>query len=257
MLEKLKSRNTSLLDRLRAEPHFLLAASGMPPDAWQKRVLRSSAQRIMLNCSRQSGKSETAAALSLKTALLNPGVLVLVLSHTLRQSGEFFRQKVLRQWRGLGSPLYCRAPTQLQLELSNGSRIVSLPENEAGIRGYSAVSLLVIDEASKVKDELYRAVRPMMATSNGRIIALSTPWGKRGWFYDEWVGGENWLRIEVKATQCPRIPAAFLEEEQRVIGPRWFASEYLCSFEDVVGSIFAPDALAKLLSDAVKAEPFL
>ncbi len=42
---------------------------------------------------------------------------------------------------------------------------------------------LKIDEAARVSDELYRAVRPMLATSGGRIVLLSTPFGKRGFFF--------------------------------------------------------------------------
>ncbi len=229
----------------------------MAPDPWQARVLQSSARRILLLCTRQGGKSETASSLALKVALLQPKALILILSPTLRQSGELFRQKLLKQWRMLGQPCYLKAPTQLELELDNGSRIISLPENESGIRGYSAVSLLVIDEAAKVDDTLYRTVRPMIAVSGGRIIALSTPWGRRGWFYEEWTGKEAWLRIEVKASQCPRIPAKFLEEERRVLGPRWYSQEYEVNFEDVVGSIFSADALGKLLSEELPGETLL
>ena len=41
--------------------------------------------------------------------------------------------------------------------LPNGSRIVGLPGTEATVRGFSAVSLLLIDEASRVVDEMYQS----------------------------------------------------------------------------------------------------
>jgi len=66
-------------------------ALGLDPDPWQAEVLRSNAKRILLNCSRQSGKSTITAALALHTAIFQPGSLVLCLSPTLRQSGELFR----------------------------------------------------------------------------------------------------------------------------------------------------------------------
>jgi hypothetical protein len=131
--------------------------------------------------------------------------------------------------------------TQLTLELSNGSRIVSLPENEETIRGYSGVSLLVIDEAARVSDALYRSVRPMLAVSRGRLVCLSTPYGQRGWFYEEWTGSGAWDRVKIAAEECPRISREFLEEERRSIGERWYRQEYQCSFECTVDSLFNPD----------------
>jgi hypothetical protein len=216
-----------------------MSDAGLPADDWQAELLRSSARRALLLCGRQCGKSSTAAALALKVALLEPPATVLLLSPTLRQSGELFRDKVLRCYQALGQPVPAvRRPTQLSLELTNGSRIISLPESKAGIRGYSGVALLIIDEAARVSEALYSAVRPMLSVSKGRLLALSTPFGKRGWFYEAWIGSGNWQRICVKATDCPRIDPAFLEEEEQSIGPRWFAQEYLCSFEDMIGAVF-------------------
>ena len=59
------------------------------------------------------------------------------------------------------------------MELANGSRIISLPGSEKTVRGYSAVSLVIMDEAARVPDELLQAVRPMLATTSGRFIALA------------------------------------------------------------------------------------
>lgn len=183
----------------------------------------------------------------MRQAILEPDSLILVLSPTLRQSGEFFRDKVLRIWRGLGCPLQKKKPTQLELELSNGSRIVSLPENEEGVRGFSSVALLIIDEASRVDDALYHTVRPMLAVSQGRLLALSTPFGQRGWFFDAWEGGERWARVKVTAAQCPRITREFLTEERASKGERWFNQEYYCSFESAVDQVFSPEAIRRAM----------
>jgi hypothetical protein len=77
--------------------------------------------------------------------------------------------------RRLGEP-------SLRLELENGSRIVSLPGKQDTVRGFSGVRLLVVDEAARVPGELYFAVRPMLAVSGGRLLALSTPFGTVRWF---------------------------------------------------------------------------
>jgi hypothetical protein len=129
--------------------------------------------------------------------------------------------------------------TAQELLLENGSRVVCLPCREDTVRGYSHVSLPVIDEAARVPDDLYRAVRPMLAVSQGRLICLSTPYGRRGFFYEAWAkGGSDWERIEVPAARVARIPPAFLEEERRCLGESWFRQEYGCSFEALEGLVF-------------------
>src|SRR5207253_854205 len=131
--------------------------------------------------------------------------------------------------------------TQQELELSNFSRIVSLPCREETIRGYSNISILVIDEAARVPDDLYRAVRPMLAVSNGRMICLSTPYGKRGFFFDAWdKGGDDWKRIEIPADKISRIRPDFLAKERRAMGESWYRQEYCCSFEALEGLVY-PD----------------
>lgn len=224
----------------------------MNPDPWQTNLLRGMWNRAMVLASRQIGKSQVAGALALIEVLTRPRSLVLLLSPTLRQSGELFRDKMLPRWQALGRPLQVRPPTQLSLELSNGSRIISLPESEGGIRGYSGVRLLVVDEAARVSDDLYRAVRPMLAVSHGRLLAMSTPFGRRGWFFNEWTSGRSWERVQIKATACPRISRAFLAEERASLGERWFRQEYQCSFEDVVGAVFSYDDIQAAMSEDVQ-----
>jgi hypothetical protein len=206
---------------------------------------------MLLLCSRQAGKSLSAAALALREALLTPDSLVLLLSPTQRQSGELFRAKVKRLYGALGRPVPVVQESALTMELANGSRIISLPGEEGTIRGYSDVDLLVIDEASRVPDDLYRAVRPMLAVSRGRLVCLSTPFGQRGWFHDEWERGEGWERTRITALQCPRISQEFLREEERSLGQRWFSQEYLCSFEEAVDAVFSAGDIQAALSDTI------
>jgi hypothetical protein len=221
------------------DPALFAAAVGITPDPWQAGVLRSCGPRMLLNCSRQSGKSTITAILALHEALYRAPALVLLLSPSLRQSQELFR-KVKDALRGLptdaGSP--DGEESALRLELGNGSRIVSLPGKEQTIRGFSGVSLLVVDEASRVPDALYYSVRPMLAVSRGRLVALSTPFGTRGFFYEAWRSEEPWERVEVPATACPRISPAFLEEERRALGAFWFDQEYGCTFLDAQSQAF-------------------
>jgi hypothetical protein len=234
------------------DPVLMLEAAGIVPDPWQAQAMRSPSQALALNCSRQSGKSTVAAGMAVHTALYEPGAPVLLLSPSLRQSQELFR-KCLDLYRMLGRPIQAEAETKLQLELENGSRIIALPGKEGTIRGYSGVRLLIVDEASRVVDDLYRSVRPMLAVSGGRLVTLSTPFGTRGWWYEAWeYGGSDWERIEVPATACPRIPAAFLASEKAEMGEWWFGQEYLCQFLDAQTQAFRRADIDKAFSEDVE-----
>jgi hypothetical protein len=140
-----------------------------------------------------------------------------------------------------------------RLELVTGSRIVSLPGTEGTIRGYAAASLIVVDEAARVTDELMVACRPMLATSGGRLVAVSTPApGRSGWFFHAWHGPENWNRVRVPADQCPRISKEFLDEEMRVLGPLQFGQEYMLEWQDNEEGVFALEMFDRCASDQVE-----
>lgn len=236
------------------DPVRLAERAGLTPDPWQAGVLRSIAPRVLLNCSRQSGKSTMVALLAVHTALFDPGALVLLLSPTLRQSAELFR-KCATVYAAAGGVVPPTAESALRFELTNGSRVVSLPGKEATVRGFSGVALLVIDEAARVPDELYLACRPMLAVSGGRLIALSTPFGTRGWWYEAWRSEEPWERVEVPATDCPRISPEFLEEERRAMGRFWFAAEYECQFLDAQTQAFTRADVDQAFVEEVESWP--
>jgi hypothetical protein len=225
---------------------------GFSPDPWQETVLQSKRSRLLLNCSRQSGKSTTTAILALHQALYAPHSLVLLISPSLRQSSELFRKVTDLLARLPGRPSLTE-DNRLSLRMKNGSRIVSLPSKEETIRGFSGASLIIEDEASRVSDALYFAIRPMLAVSSGRLILMSTPWGKRGHFFEAWTkGGDTWERIQVTAYDCPRISPAFLAEEKAQMPDLWFRSEYLCEFTDTEDSVFSYEHVMNAISDEVQ-----
>jgi Terminase large subunit, T4likevirus-type, N-terminal len=249
--------------RYRQDPSLVLGDSGIPPDPWQAAVLRSDAPRVLMCCCRQTGKSTTAGALALAAALLEPFALVLILSASERQAGEFFYKHVRSLYDRLPGPTVpIERESALQLHLANGSRVIALPTSEATIRGYSGVTLLVIDEAARVGDDLIHSVSPMLAVSRGRLVCLTTPFGKRGWFFEEWEHAENARRsgkqpdfetYRITADECPRITPEFLAKERRGMGERWFRQEYYCSFEDTVDAVFSFEDVQAALSDQLEA----
>lgn len=216
------------VEELREDRTRIFQPLNVTADKWQREVLNSTSENLMLLCSRQAGKSFTMSALALLEALLHPWSEVLIVSRSLRQSIELLR-KVKEIKRGLtGERVHRRkgfVPKTIQaevaeveteikargwdgaallggdyqgkikdkaltMELPNGSRITSLPGNPDTIVGFSSVTLLILDEGSRVPDQLLNVVRPFLAASEathgrpGRLVAASTPFGKRGWFWE-------------------------------------------------------------------------
>jgi hypothetical protein len=216
---------------------------GLKPDPWQEDLLSSTSERVLLNCCRQSGKSTMTGVIALHRALYHPGSLILCLAPALRQSQELF-SKIAGFYRDQGRPVSAVAERKLSLELENRSRIITLPGSEKTVRGFSGAALLAVDEAARVDDSLYFAVRPMLAVSGGSLMMLSTPYGKRGVFFEEWTNGIGWERYEVPASQCPRIPEVFLEEERHSLPRRVYRQEYECSFEETDDQVFSSEDVA-------------
>jgi hypothetical protein len=222
------------------------------PDERQKEVLLSKARRGILNCSRQWGKSTIAAVMALHRVWTEPEKLVLVASPTERQSREFVR-KAKGLLRRAGIQPRGDGDNPVSIAMPNGSRIVGLPGSESTVRGFSAVSLLLIDEAAQVTDGLYRSLRPMLADGKGQLWLMSTPWGKRGFFYESWMhGGPGWTRVSVPATECPRISKEFLEEERATMGAAHVRQEYLCEFVGNAMSVFDPELLARAMDGDIE-----
>ena len=185
---------------------------GFSPDPWQADLLRSRSKRIILNCSRQSGKSTTCAALGLHESIYRRPSFGLVIAPSQDQSSELMLK--FDEFRGaveLPSD-YLSTDTKLAVRFANGNRFIARPGSEKTARSFSAVTLLLEDEASRVLDDLFNSVRPMLAVSDGRHILMSTPFGKRGHFHKIWSEERDlWESYEIPAEQCPRITSEFLE----------------------------------------------
>jgi hypothetical protein len=219
------------------DPVKLARNIGMDCDPWQADVLRKPHQRELICAHRQAGKSATASVAAVHAAMYEPGALVLVVSPSQRQSVELFRS-MLVLYRSLGRPVAAETENTLSITLENGSRVVALPADPVTIRGYAACRLLIVDEAAFVSDDTMAAVRPMLSVSHGRMLAMSTPYGRRGWFWEASKSSE-WRVTTVTADQCPRITPEFLAAERVALGEWRYRQEYACEFTDLAGRMFA------------------
>jgi Terminase large subunit, T4likevirus-type, N-terminal len=220
------------------DPVALAADLELDLDDWQAEVLRSDGD-VLVNGARQVGKSTISALKVLHRALYVPGSLCLLVAPAHRQSLETFRTATLL-YKALGKPVPEEALNTMAISLENGSRILALPGSETTLRGYGAVSLIVVDEAARVPDELYHSVRPMLAVSRGSMVCISTPNGRRGWWYSAWSDeGSSWQRHLVLAADCPRIAPEYLAERRREMPDWWYAQEFEGAFTDSDRQAFA------------------
>jgi Terminase large subunit, T4likevirus-type, N-terminal len=233
------------------DPVLLAKDASITPDPWQAELLRERPKRALLCCARQSGKTTTALLLAMSVALYEPPALVLIVSPSLRQSTEAFRSFMVL-YHKLEGMSELKAESATRAELANGSRVISLPGSERTIRGFAGARMIVLDEAARIEDDLIAALRPMMATVDGSLIALSTPAGRRGWFFEAWTGDDSWHRVRVPASECPRLSKEFLAEELRELGPLAFSEEYGLEFRNNLESVFNSELIARAFTGEVR-----
>src|SRR6476620_3010135 len=191
--------------------------SGLVLDLWQRDVLLADDPRLAILCCRQSGKS---TIVGLKAAdLVRRGGLAVVVAPSLRQSGLLFR-KLDRLLLAGGEKL--RRETATELETARGGLALCLPGDRPDmLRGLSlrwpTTSLLIVDEAARVRETLWATISPMLSAAPlAHQALLSTPAGASGEFHRVMTGHEpDWKRITVRAKDCPRISPAFLAQQNR------------------------------------------
>jgi hypothetical protein len=216
--------------------------SGQELDPWQRLLMASEHPALLLLTSRQVGKSHVVslrAAYRAKHLRRRVGVL----SPTLRQSGIVYRRAC--QWLNAHGRTDTERRTLTEVELVGGGSIIAFPGDrpDLAIRG-DTLDDLIVDEASRIKDELIAAASPTVATRAGaNITYLSSPAGQRGAFHRAWVAEEWWHKVKVTADQCPRISPSFLARERVRLGRTLYAQEYEAEFVASAGGLFDPSAL--------------
>lgn len=227
-------------DRYWLDPTAMLRLVGITPYPWQRRLLESTHSQLQILAARQTGKSMSMGCLVANAMMVEVPAFCIVMAQNEEKSKEFLYKKVRPLLVAAGARFAPGGDLKTSLTLANGSRLLAVAESEKGVRGYSDVNLLVLDEASRIPDETCMTCRPMLAASKGRLVAGSTPFGKRGWFFEEWQrGGDDWHRESVTAYESPHYSREFLARERESMGERWFAQEYENNFVDAVGSVFA------------------
>lgn len=190
-------------------------------EQWQKDFLNSQAKRVIITAFRGAGKSILCAALSVHRMIFFPNSLVLLVSRSQTQSSEIARR--VDHFLKLIDPNMPRLEdNKLSITLSNGSRLVSLPNHQATIRGFHGADLIIVDEAAQINDETYTAVHPALNINTGKLILASTPVGQTGFFFETWDKRDEWEWdwYEVPVEGCTWMNPEFLEHQKHKWAPQ-------------------------------------
>jgi hypothetical protein len=217
---------------------------GFGLDPWQRALLIDDHQRLLLCCPRQSGKSTIVAARTAYLMVSRPGIRIVALAPTIRQSAMLAAKTadVLRDESLV-------TETATKLVLANGSTLDALPGDQPKtVRGATA-DVVLIDEASRVRDELVVAALPMVAATAGSITMLSTPAGAAGAFFDAWTSDEDeWLRSQVTLADVNHYSEKTIKTMRRRLGERMFSQEFENRFLDAPGALFSAEDINALFS---------
>ncbi len=218
----------------------------MQLDTWQKEVLKAKGN-ICLVSGRQVGKSTVISIKAGYYAVKNPNKTILIIAAVERQALLLF-EKVLSYVHEYFRSYICEGenkPTKHTLKLTNGSVIHCLPTGESGygIRGYT-IDQLYADEAHYISEDVWNAVTPMLATTKGDIILLSTPKSREGYFF-RCSTDSNFTQFRLSSEDCPRMSKEFLIQEKNRMSERQYEQEYLGRFVDGMGQFFPNDVLLK------------
>ena len=222
--------------------------SDWPLHDYQKEIFTREPRKRLIVKSRRAGISTMVALEALVDCIRNSGFQVLLLSKDEDQS-KLLLQKVkgflikIPDWQeAVGD-----TNNKTELSFRNGSIIRSLPCTPHNARGYEA-NHLVMDEFGVMPfvEEIWVGARPTIATG-GRVTIFSSPKGKLNKFYDLWINGEGWEKLEIPWDKCPHLKEEDLGKEDMTPGE--FEQEYCCSFEEYTGALFTWPQLESLVTN--------
>jgi hypothetical protein len=157
-------------------------------DQWQSDFLAAEGDKI-LYCGRQIGKSTICAEDCGEYVKDKINEVILMIAPIERQAFALF-EKTLSYLLDNYPKLIKTGkdkPTQTRIQLTNGCVIWCLPTgiNGLGIR-FLTVNRLYGEECSRIPNEVWTAVTPMLLTTGGATVLLTTPAGKGTYASDVW-----------------------------------------------------------------------
>ena len=226
-------------------------------DDWQKEyIFDKEVNDNLLLSGRQNGKTTAVSmrAVELCVNHFKKGEFVLINSitekqaqHVLAKALVYAKVKYFKNviWKGKQKPTYHK------LMFKNGTGILCYAAGETGEgqRGFT-IKKLMIDEASRMGEEYFIAVMPMLSVVNGSMDVASTPAGKlhadgTEKFFYKCSKDPKFKRYYISAEKCPRHDQEFLKEQKERMSKLAYAQEYLAVFTDELKRLIDDELIKK------------
>jgi phage terminase large subunit-like protein len=246
-LEKIKQNTSFFTEKVL---HFKLFN-------YQQKLMAETSQRIIACMGRQTGKTTTIATKAIHYAFTHPNTTTLIISPSLRQSMIMFDKILTFTHSNLLLRKSITRKTRTIIQLTNSSQIIALPCSEHLLRGYTA-NLAICDEASFIPETIITEILfPMLSTTNGTAILLSTPWDKNHFFYKAFLNPQ-YSTHKIQSSENPLIPQAFLAEMQQNMTAEAYKREYLAEFTEAAASYFPQELIRQCIEHAqrIALEPY-
>ena len=241
---ELEEKN-KLLSKALADPVFFTQEiMNFKPFGYQKDFLRDNSKRMAFRAGRQVGKSTVTAAKAVYRALTRPNQRIILIGPSERQAYLVFDkvEKIIVNAPSVRKQVV--KMTQSYIQFTNGSDIFIVPVGQEGdtARGFSP-DLIIIDEAAFIKkDAVFTALMPSLSASNGDMILLSTPYGKRGFFYSAF-SDPSYSCYHVPSKLSPLISDEFIKAEKTRMTEMEFKQEYEGEFMESADCFFSHELI--------------
>lgn len=232
-------------------------------DLWQEEFLKTEGDKILCT-GRQVGKSVICGRDAAEWSVKNKDTTILMIAPTERQAYALFDKTLtylvyhFPTWIKKGRD----KPTKEKITLTNNTKIYCLPVGLSGLGiRFLTVGRLYVDEASRIPEDVWSAVTPMLLTTGGDSIYLSTPFGAQGEFWRCWINQDSSydsftrfsMDSETVVTNRPICETwterqkekalQKLEQAKSRMSKREYAQEYLGQFLDDLNRLFSDDLI--------------
>lgn len=211
-------------------------------------------RKVILMEGRQQGKTITAAACILWYTLFQSSKTVAILANKSSSAREVLhRYQIMYEHLPIWMQQGVKTWNKGDVELENGSRIITAATSSSGIRGKS-VNWLYIDEAAiipnTVAEDFFTSVYPTIsAGETTKILLTSTPLGyNHFWkFWNEAEQGRNgFTPLFIPYSRIPGRTEEWAAEQKAMLGELKFNQEVLCRFLGSSNTLIAPDTIGRM-----------
>jgi phage FluMu gp28-like protein len=258
-------KEDSIINQLQDDPVFFSRLMlGIKPTQYQEEFLKSNHKRILVRWPRQSGKTRTLGQLAIWHASLHRDQIILLVAPSERQSINLRDEihKLLGYMPQGVRKTIVKEMRRTRIYFRNGSKIVALPNSEETIRGFKA-HVIMIDEAAFFRNDesiLRHVMIPMLATTGGRLILSSTPWGKGTLFHRLSLDPSyqqfhiSWETAYEEGVYAPEFKQEILKTQEN--NPLAYETEYLAEFAEESNIWLSTQLLTNAINPALELKPY-